>query len=191
MGVLGGRPQALAGNGRGPQLQRAVTRGRRLQHVAAIGLRLRLQAAALKQVLQGFLFSEAAVEPRAALAAGQVVVPGEEHPGLLGVVIERTDQRTRGNAVLAMAAGLFAAGGISRLGGHRGQAQQGSGKGQCQGAQGKTKTGGDVVRHGGPFGSSRSAIEVLLGVNRTKNAKGNRDLKKIWFWRLLRLWLRR
>ncbi|MCY1182807.1 hypothetical protein D9M73_233850 [compost metagenome] len=43
-----------------------------------------------------------------------------------------------------------------------GEAHQGGGQGQRQRAQGKTETGDKRVRHGDPFASNRSVVEVLL-----------------------------
>ena len=72
----------------------------------------------------------------------------------------------------------FAGGRFGGMGGG-GKAQQSGRKGQRQGAQGKTKTRSNWVRHGDPFVSNRSVSERLLRVNRTKNAKGNCRVKKI------------
>ncbi|MNS76949.1 hypothetical protein D3C72_1105160 [compost metagenome] len=42
------------------------------------------------------------------------------------------------------------------------KAQQGGRQGQRERAQGKTETGDKRVRHGDPFASNRSVVEVLL-----------------------------
>ena len=68
--VLGGGPQLLGGNGGGPQFQGRAVGRHRPQHVAAVALRLGLQAAALQDAGKTFGNAVGAPQPGRAAAFG-------------------------------------------------------------------------------------------------------------------------
>ncbi len=140
LAAFGDAAQALGGNLRGAQLQRAAGGGKYLEHIAAAD-RLGLQPGVRQQQLQGLCDAVAAVQAGALLAGGQVVVPGNEHRALLGEAVEHRDQRPGADAVAApFSLGLVLARIGSSVGPGRGAAQQCGAQGQ--GMKGQARTTG-------------------------------------------------
>ncbi|MNF93407.1 hypothetical protein D3C84_760810 [compost metagenome] len=187
MAVFGDGAERLAGNVGGAQFQRPIRCGGNLQDIAAVALRLGLQATALQQSLQALLHGEFAFKPRAVFITRQIVAAGEEYPRLFGETVECADQRAGSDRVITLlAGGLFTGAGCSGVGEGRGKTQQRDRKGQCQRTQGKTSASEGVEQKGVPWNQIERQLKCFTGLTERKTKKGTVALKCFWFTLLAR-----